>query len=129
MIEIERALVKAGLLPEEMPQSFTFRKVREVISEINVAETAKLSEAIAAATRLELRSPLAAVIFIKHHLSGTHEVEVDRVSENEAETERYAVLVYPEGEVPIRTGLLLGKVQEGTRLNYDPGKAEYSSSF
>jgi hypothetical protein len=128
MIEIARALREAGLLPEVMPQNFTFRKVREVLTEMDVTEREKLNEAIAASKRLGLRSPLAAVIFIKHHLAGAHEVEVDRVSESDEQDNRYAVLVYPEGEVPIRTDLLPGKVQEGTRLNYDPGKAEYSSS-
>lgn len=127
MIEIQRALIEAGLLPEEMPQNFTFRKVRQVLTEIDVTERGKLNEAIAAAKHLGLRSPLATVIFIKHHLSGAHEVEVDRLSESEEQAACYAVLVYPEGEVPIKTDLLPDNLQAGTRLSYDPVKAEYKS--
>jgi hypothetical protein len=128
MIEIERALTEAGLLPEVMPQNFTYRKVREVLTEIDAAEPAKLSEAIKAAARLNVRSPLALVIFIKHHLVGAHEVEVDRLSESDEQDKRFAVLVYPEGEVPISTEFLPDKVREGARLHYDPDKAEYSSA-
>jgi hypothetical protein len=51
-------------------------------------------------------------------------VEVDRVSEGE-EGGRFAVLVYPEGEVPVALGASGRAVGPGDRLRYDPGAARY----
>jgi hypothetical protein len=127
MIETQSALVEAGLLPAEMPQNFTYRKVREVLAEIRVEDRAVLSAALAAAKRLEVRAPLAVVIFIKHHLQGAHDVEVDRVDESEEQSKSYAVLVYPEGEVAVGTEFLPDKAQAGTRVHYDPVIGEYSA--
>ncbi len=126
MIEIQRALIEAGLLPEDLPQNFTFRRVREILAEMETVKPAKLSAAVDAATRLQISAPLAAIIFIKHHLSGAHQVEVDRVAENEEQRKRYAVLVYPEGEVTVGADFLPDKIREGTLLSYDPDKGEYS---
>jgi hypothetical protein len=50
---------------------------------------------------LEVHGALTVAIFIKHHLGGAHEVEVDRVEASE-EGEVFAVLVYPEGELPLK---------------------------
>jgi hypothetical protein len=113
------------LLPEVMPDNFTFNKVREILCKLVSAEQGKLLEAIEAAGRLKIRGPLAIVIFIKHHLEGSHEVEIDRLEESEEGT-RFAVLVYPEGELPIQSECLPQNTDAGIRLSYDPAEGRYS---
>jgi hypothetical protein len=76
------------------------------------------------AQRLEIRGPLAALIFIKHHLDGAHEVEVDRIAES-AEGARYAVLIYTEGELPVPLECVPRNIEAGSRLRYDPNSALY----
>ncbi|MCA1593788.1 MAG: hypothetical protein LC754_14290 [Acidobacteria bacterium] len=118
-------LTGAGLLPREMPDNYTFNKVREILSTLESSGGEALRGAVTAASRLEVRGPLAATIFVKHHLAGAHEVEVDRLSESE-EGVRYAVLVYTEGELPIKTNFLPEDVREGSRLSYDPSTGRYT---
>lgn len=120
----ERVLADAGLLPREMPDNFTFRKVREVLSGLDESDEGELQRAIAAAARLGVGGPLAVVIFVTHHLRGAHEAEVDRVEEGEA-GEGFAVLVYPEGEVPVKTTNLPQGVGAGSRIKYDPAQGGY----
>lgn len=126
MLDIHASLTEAGLLPAELPDNYTFRKVREVLSELEKPDASEFERAIEAARRLEVRGPLAAVIFIKHHLAGEHEVEVDRLVEDEGQGAGYAVLVYPEGEVPVRLGYLKGEARTGSRVHYDAASAEYT---
>jgi hypothetical protein len=123
-----RMLAEAGLLPWEMPDNYTFRKVREILAVLEDAEPGRIGEAIAAARRMEVRGALAAVIFTKHHLGGAHEVEVDRVEANE-EGEGFAVLVYEEGELPLKVARLPGEVEGGMRLRYDPVEGTYRSTL
>jgi hypothetical protein len=120
----QRLLVEAGLLPEVMPDNFTFNKVREILVDLDDNNQECLREAIQGAKELQIRSPLSAMIFIKHHLEGAHEVEVDRIDENEEGT-HFAVLVYPEGEVTTRIEYLPEGVKIGSRLHYDPSKMKY----
>ena len=122
--EAQRQMVQAGLLPEVMPNNFTFRKVREILSQLENTDPVKLSKAINAAKGLKIRGPLASVIFIKHHLDGKHEVQVDRLEEGE-EGIRFAVLVYSEGEVPIQVEFLPEGISNGSRLRYDPSEERY----
>ena len=117
-------LTEASLLPAELPSNFTFNKVREVLDHLKDSETDALRGAIDALKQLEIRGPLATVIFIKHHLAGTHEAEIDRVDESE-EGARYGVLVYPEGEVPVKVEHLPENVSEGSRVRYDPSAGQY----
>lgn len=119
-----RMLAEAGLLPREMPDNYTFRKVREILAVLGEAKPERLREAIAAVRQMEVRGSLAAVIFIRHHLGGAHEVEVDRVEAGE-EGEGFAVLVYEEGELPVKLGRLPPEVKVGVRLRYDPVKCRY----
>lgn len=116
--------VEAGLLPEVMPDNYTFNKVREILRGFELAGQDNLREAIEATGKLKLRGPLATLIFIKHHLEGEHEVEVDRIDEGE-DGARLAVLVYPEGEVPIPVESLPTHVDVGVRLRYAPSKCSY----
>ena len=122
----QRLLAEAGVLPREMPHSFTYDKVREVLTRLEGAEPLRMREAIAGARRFEMKSPLAAVIFIRHHVAGAHEVEVDRLEENEEDGTRYAVLIYPEGEVPIKVEHLPEEVGAGSRLQYQPLEVQFS---
>lgn len=119
-----RELVEAGLLPEAMPNNVTFNKVRAILSKLENTDPEKLRVAIGAATGLKIRGPLASMIFIKHCLSGAHAVEIDRIAESE-EGKRFAVLVYPEGEVPIEVELLPEGVNDGRQLRYDPSEEIY----
>ena len=112
-------------MPEEMPQNFTFRKVREILDSLEGFETDELRAAIAAAVRLKIVGALATVIFIKQHLAGAHEVEIDRVEESEEGTS-LAVLVYEDGEVPVRVEQLPQNISAGSRLRYEPAAGEYS---
>lgn len=121
-----RMLAAAGLLPREMPDNYTFRKVKEILAVLEEAEPERLGEAIAAARQMEVRGALAAAIFTKHHLGGAHEVEVDRVEANE-EGEALAVLVYEEGELPLKVAHLPREVKGGMRLRYDPAEGAYQS--
>lgn len=121
---VEDALVEAGLLPRQRPQSYTFRKMREVLAELEGVSAEQLSGAVAAAWRLEVRGPLAVAIFIKHHLRGAHEAEVDRITESEDRTS-FGVLVYPEGELPIKTIHLPAGTKAGSHLRYDPHHATF----
>jgi hypothetical protein len=125
--EAERVLREAGLLPREMPENYTFGKVREVLGALRGEEPRRLREAAEAALGLGVRGPLAAAIFVRHHLEGAHEAEVDRVSEGEG-GERFAVLVYPEGEVPLPAERLPEEVSAGDMLRYDPGRRVYEPS-
>ncbi len=120
-----RALAEAGLLPREMPENYTFAKVREVLAGLEGRGEAELRAAAVAASGLGVRGPLAAAIFVRHHIGGPHEAEVDRVAEHEGTGERFAVLVYPEGEVPVGVDLLPGGMSAGDRLGYDPGGGVY----
>lgn len=122
-----RMLAEAGLLPREMPDNYTFRKVREILAVLDKAEPERLREVIAAAVEMGVQGALAAVIFIRHHLGGAHEVEVDRVEAGE-EGEGLAVLVYEEGELPLKLGRLPSEVKVGMRLRYDPVKCRYHST-
>jgi hypothetical protein len=108
-----------------MPENFTFNRVKEILDQLKDAEDADLRAAIEAALRLKIRGPLAAVVFVKHHLSGAHEVEVDRIDEGEDGT-RYAVLVYPEGAVPLQVEQLSRTPATGDHLRYDPSAAKYA---
>ena len=122
--EAQKQLTDAGLLPEVLPNNFTFNKVREILSRLEQSDVDKLSDAIGAAKGLKIRGPLASAIFIKHHLDGEHEVEVDRLEESEEGT-RFAVLVYPEGEMPVQVEHLPEGIQGGNRVRYDPSKERY----
>jgi hypothetical protein len=107
-----------------MPDNFTFNKVREILDGLKDADADQLRGAIEAAGRLNIRGPLAATIFIKHHLAGAHEVEIDRVDESE-EGAHYAVLIYPEGEVPVQVEQLPQNPSAGSRLHYDASAGQY----
>ncbi|MBD0370126.1 MAG: hypothetical protein ICV60_04775 [Pyrinomonadaceae bacterium] len=126
MLDIHHSLMEAGLLPAELPDNYSFRKVRALLSEMEKMDAAQMKRAIEAAQSLEVRGPLAVAIFLKHHLLGAHEAEVDRLVENEEQGTRYAVLVYPEGELPVRLDYLKGAVQAGSRVRYEPASAEYT---
>jgi len=121
----QQLLAEAGVLPREMPHNFTYDKVREVLTQIEVAEPVQMREAIAGARRLEINNPLAAVIFIRHHTAGAHEAEIDRLEENEEDGTRYAVLIYPEGEVPIKVEHLPEGIGVGSRLHYEPSEGQF----
>lgn len=115
----QELLIEAGLLPRQMPDNYTFRKVRELLSGLEGKDEDAISKAITLVARQEISGPLATMIFINHHLGGAHEVEIDRLEESE-EGVKYAVLVYPEGELPIKlTHLPLG-ADAGGRLRYVP---------
>jgi hypothetical protein len=122
----QQLLAEAGVLPREMPHNFTYDKVREVLTQLEEAEPVQMRKAIASARTLEIVNPLAAVIFIKHHMAGAHEVEVDRLEENEEVGIRFAVLIYPEGEVPIKVEHLPKEVSVGSRLQYQPSAGQFS---
>lgn len=126
MIDAHRMLVEAGLLPEDMPNNYTFNKVRKILPELNEAAPQEFNEAIAKALKLEVLSPLVALIFIKHHLLGEHGAEIDRVEKNEETGTSYAILIYPEGELPLNLKYLRGDIREGVRVSYDPVKGEYT---
>lgn len=125
MIDAQNILVEAGLLPEEMPNNYTFNKVRKILSDLSAADSSALKEAIARALKLEMTGPLAVVIFIKHHLLGPHEVEVDRVIEHEEQDVRYGVLIYPEGELAVKVKYLPDHTKEGSGLSYEPVEGAY----
>lgn len=117
-------LVASGLLPEVMPENYTFNKVRGILKDLERSDLAELREAIRIAKELKIRGSLASVIFIKHHLAGAHEVEVDRVDESE-EGVRFAILTYPEGELPVQVEYLPEGINAGSRLRYDPSEERY----
>jgi hypothetical protein len=123
----KRLLTEASILPPELPENFTFRKVREILDSLKDAGEDKLREAVEALQRLQIRGPLAATIFIKHHLAGAHEAEIDRVDESE-DGAQLAVLVYPEGEVPVQTEHLPPDISAGRRVRYDPSAGQYQST-
>lgn len=121
-----RLLTEASLLPALMPANFTFNKVRELLEGLDASASAEeLPAAIVAVKRQQIRSPLAVVIFIKHHLEGAHEVEIDRIEEGE-EGARFAVLVYAEGEVPVDVEHLPQAAAQGSHVRYDPATGQYS---
>jgi hypothetical protein len=122
--QLRSLLVEAGMLPETMPESVTFNKVREILKTLADTDSEELSKAIRAAQEQKIRGPLASVIFIKHHLKGAHEVEVDRVDESEEGTS-LAILIYPEGEVPVRVEYLPEGVNTGSLLHYDPSEERF----
>lgn len=115
----QEMLVEAGLFPQEMPENYTFKKVRKLLAELGNVDQEKMRTAIEAATGKDVSGALAVMIFIKHHLGGSHKVEVDRLEENE-EGVQYAVLVYPEGELPIKVKYLPKGTDAGSRLLYLP---------
>ena len=125
MSKAHEVLAGAGLLPREMPGSFTSERVREVLASLEGYAEEEILAAAEAAKGLGVRGPLAAAVFVRHHLRGGHEVEVDRLAQNEESGEHFAVLVYPEGEVPVRLDALSGGVGAGSRLRYDPGARQY----
>lgn len=120
----KRLLTEASILPEEMPENFTYNRVREILDQLETSGADELRAAIAATQRLKIRGPMAAVIFIKQHLAGAHEVEIDRVDEG-VEGASLAVLVYPEGEVPVQVEFLPGNVSAGSLVRYEPAAGEY----
>ncbi|HEY0406138.1 MAG TPA: hypothetical protein VGC89_10445 [Pyrinomonadaceae bacterium] len=107
-----------------MPNNFTFNRVRELLDELEGFGEEELRGAVAAAKGQQIRGPLAVVIFVRHHLAGAHEAEIDRIEESE-EGARYAVLVYPEGEVAIGLEHLPRDVSQGARLRYEPSAGQY----
>lgn len=117
-------LTEASLLPAELPDNFTFNKVRELLDGLNDHQDDLLREAIAAAGKLKIRGALAIVIFLKHHLAGAHEVEIDRLEEG-AEGVQFGVLVYPEGELPIPSESLPADASAGASVHYDPAQGKY----
>ena len=123
--QAQRLLIEAKILPEALPQNYTFNKVREILRGLETADQGKLSEAVEAARSLKILGPLSTLIFIKHHLEGEHEAEVDRIDEGE-EGARLAILVYPEGEVPIPAESLPAHIDVGVRLRYSPSERRYS---
>lgn len=123
--ETHGLLAEAGVLPREMPHNFTYDKVREVLTPLGEAEPARLGEAVERARALEITGPLATVIFIRHHTGGAYEVEVDRLEDDEAGGGRYAVLIYPEGEVPVKVEHLPEGVAVGCRLQYQPAGGKF----
>ena len=125
MSKAHEVLAGAGLLPRELPESYTYERVREVLAALEGRAETELRAAAEAAVRLGVRGPLAAAVFVRHHLGGAHEVGVDRVAEHEGTGERLAVLVYPEGEVPVALGALGLEVGAGDRLRYDPQAGRY----
>ena len=82
------------------------------------------TQAITLAVKQKISGPLATMIFIKHHLGGAHEVEIDRLEESE-EGVKYAVLVYPEGELPIKHKHLPPGIEGGSRLQYSATDSQY----
>jgi hypothetical protein len=120
-----RLLVEAGFLPETMTESVTFNKVRVILRDLDNSDEDKLREAIAVAAKLGIRGPLQSVIFIKHHLEGEIEVEVDRIDVSE-DGKRLAVLTYPEGEVSLSAESLPTEIDVGTRLHYNPSEGQFS---
>jgi hypothetical protein len=120
----KRLLSEASLLPALMPENFTYSRVRELLDGLEGTSEEELRGAIAAVQGQQIRGPLAVVIFVKHHLAGAHEAEVDRIEETE-EGARYAVLVYTEGEVPVRLEQLPKDIAPGTRLRYEPAAGQY----
>jgi hypothetical protein len=122
--DARRLLTEAGFLPEVLPENFTYRKVRELLADLERCGQAELGEAVRAAKKLQISGPTATLIFIKHHLEGEHEAEIDRLDESE-EGIRYGVLVYAEGEVPVRAEYFPGEVSAGSRVRYDPVETRY----
>lgn len=125
MLDAHAALAEAGLVPAAMPKSYTYNKVREILSQLEGADQTAFAGAIGAVRRLKVRGPLAVAIFIKHHLAGAHEVEVDRIEENEEQGTQYGVLVYPEGELPVSMEYLPEGARAGVRLHYEPSEEAY----
>ena len=115
----QELLADAGLLPGQMPDNYTYKKVKEILTGLEGKDEDEIRKAITLVARQEISGPLATVIFIKHHLSGAHEVEIDRLEESE-EGVKYAVLVYPEGELPIKLTHLPEGAAAGSRLRYVP---------
>ena len=107
-----------------MPENFTYNRVRELLDGLEGAGEEELRGAIAAVQGQQIRGPLAVVIFVKHHLAGAHEAEVDRIEETE-EGARYGVLVYPEGEVPVQLEHLPKDIAPSSRLRYEPAAGQY----
>ena len=120
----QELLVEAGLLPRQMPENYTFRKVRELLAGLEGKNEDEIRKAIKLVARQEISGPLATMIFIKHHLGGAHEVEIDRLEESE-EGVKYGVLVYPEGELPIKLKYLPQDVQVSSRLQYSSSSSQY----
>jgi hypothetical protein len=117
-------LVASGVLPEVMPDNYTFNKIREVLKKLEDTDPGELRKAVRIAKEQKIRGLLASVIFVRHHLEGVHEVEVDRVDESE-EGVRFAILVYPEGELPVQVEYLPEGIDAGSRLRYDPDEERY----
>jgi len=128
MSKAHEVFVAAGLLPQEMPVNYTFDRVREVLAGLGARGEDELRAAAESATRLGVRGPLAAAVFVLHHLSGGHEVEVDRLAVNEGTGERFGVLVYPEGEVTVGAANLPEGTGAGARLRYDPAAGSYTAA-
>jgi hypothetical protein len=120
----QELLVEAGLLPGQMPDNYTFRKVKELLAGLAGKDDEEIRQAITIAVGQEISGPLATMIFIKHHLGGVHEVEIDRLEESE-EGVKYAVLVYPEGELPLKLTHLPQGVHSGSRLQYSETDSQY----
>jgi hypothetical protein len=127
-IKLTKMLVDAGVLPPEMPQNYTYGKVREVLGDIGDREEVRAREALSALSRLEIAGPLQSALFIKHHLAGEHETSVDRVIDDVETGEKYAVLTYPEGELPVKLKNLPRGTRGGRRLRYDPAACRFNAA-
>lgn len=117
-------LDEAGMLPRQMPENYTYKKVKEILTHLEGKDEDEIRKAITLAVKQEISGPLATMIFIKHHLVGEHEVEIDRLEESK-EGVKYAVLVYPEGEVPIKLKHLPQGIQSGSQLQYSQTEGQY----
>lgn len=124
----ENLLIKAGILPEKMPHNYTYDQVREVVSSLGGYEESLVRGAVPVLSRLGISGPLQSAVFIKHHLSGEHEASIDRVITNEETGDRYAVLTYPEGEVPVKLDKLPEGARAGRKLRYSPTEGEFTAA-
>jgi len=52
-------------------------------------------------------------------------VQVERVEENQEEGTRYAMLIYPEGEVAVKVEQLPGEISGGAQLAYQPSSRRF----
>ena len=125
---VKNLLIKAGILPAKMPHNYTYDQVREVVSTLSGYDEALVSGAISMLARLGISGPLQSAVFIKHHLAGEHEVSIDRLMTNEETEDQYAVLTYPEGEVPVRLDMLPDGARAGRKLRYSPTEGKFTAA-
>jgi hypothetical protein len=108
-----------------MPRNYTYDKVREIVESLKEHDEESVRDAVSALSHLKIAGPLQSVIFIKHHLDGDHETTVDRIISDEESGEQFAVLSYPEGELPVKLDKLPGGPQVSKRLRYNAAKRKY----